>query len=43
MGTGGVFMDNCRHDPDFKREAVRMVVEDGLGIRSLEAIMKFLI
>ena len=25
-----------KYDPDFKREAVRMVVEDGLGIREVE-------
>ena len=25
-----------RYDPDFKREAVRMVVEEGLGIRDVE-------
>ncbi len=36
MGTGGVFMGNRRYDPDFKREAVRMVVEDGLSIREVE-------
>ena len=29
-------MSNRRYDPDFKREAVRMVVEDGLGIREVE-------
>ena len=29
-------MGNRRYDPDFKREAVRMVVEDGLGIREVE-------
>ena len=29
-------MGNRRYDPDFKREAVRMVVEDGLGIRDVE-------
>jgi transposase len=36
MGTGGVFMGNRRYDRDFKREAVRMVVEDGLSIREVE-------
>jgi len=25
-----------RYDPDFKREAVRMVVEEGLGVREVE-------
>lgn len=25
-----------RYDPDFKREAVRMVAEEGLGIRDVE-------
>jgi transposase len=25
-----------RYDPDFKREAVRMVVEDGHGVREVE-------
>jgi transposase len=29
-------MGNRRYDPDFKREAVRMVVEDGMGIREVE-------
>lgn len=27
---------NRRYDPEFKREAVRMVVEDGLGVREVE-------
>ena len=25
-----------KYDPDFKREAVRLVVEDGMGIREVE-------
>ena len=25
-----------KHDPDFKREAVRLVIEDGMGIREAE-------
>jgi transposase len=25
-----------KYDPDFKREAVRLVVEDGLGVREVE-------
>ncbi len=29
-------MGNRRYDPDFKREAVRMVVEEGLGVREVE-------
>lgn len=29
-------MGNRRYDSDFKREAVRMVVEDGLGVREVE-------
>jgi transposase len=29
-------MGNRRYDPEFKREAVRMVVEEGLGIREVE-------
>ena len=29
-------MGNRRYDPDFKREADRMVVEEGLGIREVE-------
>ena len=29
-------MGNRRYDPDFKREAVRMVIEEGLGIREVE-------
>jgi transposase len=27
---------NRRYDPDFKREAVRIIVEEGLGIREVE-------
>ena len=27
---------NRRYDPEFKREAVRLVVEEGLGIREVE-------
>jgi len=29
-------MGNRRYDPDFKREAVRLVVEDGLSIREVK-------
>ena len=29
-------MGNRRYDPDFKREAVRLVVEDGVSIREVE-------
>ena len=29
-------MVNRRYDPDFKREAVRLVVEEGLGVREVE-------
>lgn len=29
-------MGNRRYDPDFKREAVRLVVEEGLGVREVE-------
>lgn len=29
-------MGNRKYDPDFKREAVRMVVEEGLAIREVE-------
>ena len=29
-------MSNRRYDPDFKREAVRMVIEEGLGVREVE-------
>ena len=29
-------MSNRRYDSDFKREAVRMVVEEGLGVREVE-------
>ena len=29
-------MGNRRYDPDFKREAVRMVAEEGLGVREVE-------
>ncbi|WP_417910213.1 transposase, partial [Candidatus Electronema sp. PJ] len=29
-------MDYRRYDSDFKREAVRMVVEEGVGIREVE-------
>jgi len=29
-------MGNRRYDPDFKREAVRMVAEEGLGILEVE-------
>ena len=29
-------MGNRRYDPDFKREAVRMVTEEGLGVREVE-------
>ncbi len=36
MGTGGVFMGNRRYDPDCKRETVRLVVEEGMGIREVE-------
>ena len=27
---------NRRYDPEFKREAVRLVVEEGLGVREVE-------
>ena len=29
-------MGNRRYDPDFKREAVRMVIEEGVGVREVE-------
>ena len=29
-------MSNRRYDPDFKREAVRMAVEEGLGVREVQ-------
>ncbi len=29
-------MGNRRYDPDFKREAVRLVVEDDVSIRGVE-------
>ena len=29
-------MGNRRYDADFKREAVRLVVEEGMGIREVE-------
>ncbi|SFL22210.1 transposase, partial [Desulfomicrobium norvegicum] len=25
-----------KYDPDFKREAVRLVIEDGMGVREVE-------
>jgi hypothetical protein len=34
MGTGGVFMGNRRYDPDFKREAVRLAVEEGIATKA---------
>lgn len=36
MGTGGVFMGKRSYDPDFKRKAVRIVVEECLGVREVE-------
>jgi len=29
-------MSHRKYDPDFKREAVRMVIEDSLGVREVE-------